>query len=195
MIEDPCVLQTVPCAQSRKVPPRQMQAWSCCDAQRTSPLSKVRKPGVLTDGHAALRSVWDWQRPSQQIVDASRQVVPQSTRFPQDFLFLTVPQRPAQILARDLRRHPLLRRPPPWRRLCRCFRRRRRSFASASSEKSRLSKPHRTGNAANLLKNARRSLTVDMTRDRASKRGASTSGPLGESRTREPSICANVCHR
>ncbi len=68
-----------------------------------SPFVKVRKPGVFAEGQAAFNSASVWQSPPQQTVFASGQVVPQSTVFPQDLLFVTAPQRPAQIFASDLR--------------------------------------------------------------------------------------------
>ena len=48
-------------------------------------------------GQPAFSSACVWQSPPQQTVFASRQLVPQSTGLPQDFRFVTVPQRPAQV--------------------------------------------------------------------------------------------------
>lgn len=68
-----------------------------------SPLSNVRNPCVLVEGQAVFSSSWVWQAPAQQTAPAVSQMALQSTDFPQDFLFLIVPQRPAQIFAWDLR--------------------------------------------------------------------------------------------
>ena len=54
---------------------------------------------------------------------------PQAPRLPQVLRFLTAPQRPAQTVTRLFGRHPLPRLRWDLRRLCRCLRRRRHSFA------------------------------------------------------------------
>ena len=157
MMVAPLALQAVPGAQARNTPPRQSQAGSVWDAQRMSPFEKVRKPWVLAEGQEAFSSAWVWHNPSQQTVPVSGQVVPQSTGFPQDLRFVTVPQRPLQIAASDLRLHrPLLPAPRSCRRLCRRLRRRLRSLASASIARSGRVVPPSVRSAASTPTSRRR---------------------------------------